>query len=373
MQRWNIEEMLAIGQKLFKTIHKKKHYASPNHDVHFLARELKEDNDWLTAGIQSLINGNYIPRYLKRIYFPDEMIDQLHLSDRILQHILLKQLKPTFPHVMNPNCYHLRGPSGVQLATQRIRQIIQEKKPAFLIRADIKSFYKSIPHHQLIQDVKKYYHDEKVRLMLENIIKNAIETPRGYKNPDTGIALRGPLSQFFSALYLKPLDDAFDNHKHVTYFRYQDDILILCQTERALARCKRKMLDVLGQRRLTLSRKKTRIGRIDKGFHFLGIQYLGTQPSDNTNVQHLNEKIADQNTNGHCMPSLGGGETVRQHLMHRMSKRASFHIQELCVKRVRTLSRWSQMESLSKGSKIIFQIGLLGGLGQAKNGNISSY
>lgn len=308
MKRWNIEDMLAIGQKLFKTIHKKKYYANPNHEVHFLVRELKEKDDWLTTGIRSLINGDYTPRYLKRIYFPDEMIDQLHLSDRILQHILLKQLKPTFPHVMNPNCYHLHGPGGVKLATGRIRQILQEKKPAFLIRADIKSFYKSIPHHQLIQDVNKYYHDEKVRLMLANIITNAIETPRGYKNPDTGIALRGPLSQFFSALYLKPLDDAFDNHQHVDYFRYQDDILILCQTERSLARCKRKMLDILGGRRLSLSRKKTLIGRIDKGFHFLGIHYLGTQPSNNTNVQHLDEKNTLDNINGHCLSSLGGGD-----------------------------------------------------------------
>jgi len=86
------------------------------------------------------------------------MVDQLHLSDRILQHLLLKQLKPTFSHVMSPNCYHLHGPTGVKLATQRLK---------------------------------------------ENIIKNPIETPRGEKNPDNGIALRGPLSQFFSALYLE--------------------------------------------------------------------------------------------------------------------------------------------------------------------------
>lgn len=196
--------------------------------------------------------------------------------------------------------------------------------------------------------------------MLANIITNAIETPRGYKNPDTGIALRGPLSQFFSALYLKPLDDAFDNHQHVDYFRYQDDILILCQTERSLARCKRKMLDILGGRRLSLSRKKTLIGRIDKGFHFLGIHYLGTQPSNNTNVQHLDKKNTLDNINGHCLSSLGG-ETSRQYLTHRMSKCASFHIQGLCAKHVRMLSRWSQVESLSKGSKIIFQTGLLGG------------
>jgi hypothetical protein len=53
------------------------------------------------------------------------MVDQLHISDRVLQHDLLKQLKPTFKHVMNPNCYHLHGPTGVKYATQRIRKVLQ--------------------------------------------------------------------------------------------------------------------------------------------------------------------------------------------------------------------------------------------------------
>ncbi|STY26497.1 reverse transcriptase (RNA-dependent DNA polymerase) [Legionella taurinensis] len=197
--------MLNIGRKLFAKIHKQKHHAHHNHDIHFLAREL---DDWLVEGIHALIDGSYTPRFLKRCYFPDEMIDQLHLSDRILQHVLLHQLKPTFPFVMNPNCYHLHGPSGVKYATEQVKKVLEEKKPKYLIRADIKS----------------HYHDPKLNLMLERIIVNPIETPRGYKNPDTGIALRGPLSQFFSALYLKPLDDAF-NEMDVAYFRYQDDIL----------------------------------------------------------------------------------------------------------------------------------------------------
>lgn len=265
MKRWNIEEMLAIGQKLFKTIHKQKHYANHNHDVHFMARELQ---NWLPQGIKTLINGSYTPRFLKRFYFKDEMVDQLHLSDRVFQHILLKQLKPTFAHVMNPNCYHLNGPNGVKLATRRIKQILQENKPKYIIRADIKSFYKSISHHQLIQDINQHYDDVKVQAMLERIITNPIETPRGYKNADHGIALRGPLSQFFSGLYLKPLDDAF-NAMEVAYFRYQDDILILCQTKSQFNRCKQRMMAVLKKRRLSLSSKKTRMGTLEKGFHFL--------------------------------------------------------------------------------------------------------
>src|SRR5205814_2365225 len=162
-----------------------------------------------------------------------------------------------------------------KLATQRIKQALQDEKPNYIIRADIKSFYKSIPHHKLIQDIKQYYDDLKIQAMLSNIIKNPIETPNGCKNPVHGIALRGPLSQFFSALYLKPLDDALSKME-VTYLRYQDDILILCKTKRQLNRCWRKMLDILNERRLSLSHKKTRRGEVNRGFHFLGVYYSPT-------------------------------------------------------------------------------------------------
>lgn len=197
MQRWDANTMHDIGTKLFDKIHRKKMHSHHNHDIHFLAREM----DWLPLGIQSLIDGNYEPRCLKRYYFTDEMVDQLHISDRIFQHVLLRILKPTFKFVMNPNCYHLDGPTGVKNATQKIREVLQTSNPKYFIRTDIKSFYKSIPHYKLIQDVKKYYDDPKLIYMLTSIINNPIDTPYGYKNPDYanyGIALRGPLSQFFN-------------------------------------------------------------------------------------------------------------------------------------------------------------------------------
>jgi RNA-directed DNA polymerase len=286
MKRWNASDMLGIGEKLFAKIYKKRRYAKHNNDIHFLSREI---DDWLPHGIQSMINGTYTPRHLKRRYFQDEMVDQLHLSDRILQHILLKQLKPTIQHVTHFNCVHTHGPHGVKIATQRIREALQEKQPQYLIRADVKSFYKSIPHYKLLADLKKIYDDPKLLDMFEQIIKNPIETPRGYKNTVTGIALRGPLSQFFGAIYLKPLDDAFDGMQ-VTYVRYMDDILILCKTKRQLARSRRRLMEILQERKLKLSRKKTRMGSISTGFHFCGIDYPGTQPLDITKVaQRMND------------------------------------------------------------------------------------
>jgi RNA-directed DNA polymerase len=300
---WNKQNMLDIGRLLFAKINKQKHSANHNHEVHFLAREI---NSWLPQGIQSMIDGSYTPRHLKRYYFQDEMVDQLHISDRIFQHILLKQLKPTFSHVINPNCLHLYGPSGVKLATQKIRQILEEEKPNYIIRADIKSFYKSIPHYKLIQDIKKYYDDPRVQTMLEEVITNPIETPRGYKNPRTGIALRGPLSQFFSAIYLKPLDDAL-SQMDITYIRYQDDLIALCKTKRQLNRCRRKMMEILHERQLRLSRKKSRIGSISKGFHFLGINYPGTQPQDYTKaLQAANDGMIALGKDEYILGAIGG-------------------------------------------------------------------
>jgi len=357
MKRWDFATMMTAGRKLFASIHRKKHLANPNHDVHLMARNI---NDWLSEGIQSIINGTYTPRFLKRYYFKDEMIDQLHLSDRILQNLLLKQLKPTFTHVMSPNCYHLHGPSGVKLATQRIKQVLAEQKPKYIIRADIKSYYKSIQHHLLIQDVKRYYSDPNVQSMLENIIKNPIETPRGYKNADNGIALRGPLSQFFSGLYLKPLDDAFDT-MDVTYLRYQDDILILCQTKRQLERCKQRLMGVLQERRLRLSRKKTRIGSIDKSFHFLGINYLELQPPDGTNVSQNSFDSANQKQSEQYLTSMGGGTVRHQLVIQNLCIKRSFRMRGRYEMRANKLSKWLLMEFLSAESRVTCIVGARGG------------
>jgi RNA-directed DNA polymerase len=294
--------MLDTGRRLFAKVYKRKSSTNHNHEMHFLAREI---DDWLPQGIQSMLDGTYTPRHLRRHYFSDEVVDQLHQSDRILQHILLKQLKPTFKHIMSPNVYHLDGPTGVQYATKRIRQILQDENPQYILRTDIRSFYKSILHYKLIQDIKQYYDDPKVRNMLENIITNPIETPRGYKNPGNGIALRGPLSQFFSGIYLKPLDDAFANMQ-VSYLRYQDDVIILCKTKRQLLRCRRRMMEILHERGLSLSPKKTRIGHINSGFHYLGIHYLSTQPEDYTSKTHANDNRIAAST-VHNLAVSGGG------------------------------------------------------------------
>ncbi|MGX6643225.1 hypothetical protein [Legionella pneumophila] len=82
-------------------------------------------------------------------------------------------------------------------------------------------------------------------------------------------------------------------------------------------------MDVLQERGLRLSRKKTRIGALDKGFHFLGINYLEPQSPDGTNVSQNSFDSANQKQSEQYLASMGGGRTVRLPLV----------IQILCIKR----------------------------------------
>jgi len=52
MKRWNVSQMLEIGQKLFARIHKKKYHAHHNHEIHFMAREI---DTWLPNGMKTIV------------------------------------------------------------------------------------------------------------------------------------------------------------------------------------------------------------------------------------------------------------------------------------------------------------------------------
>ncbi len=62
-----------------------------------------------------------------------------------------------------------------------------------------------------------------------------------------------------------------------------------------------------------LSRKKTRIGSIEKGFHFLGINYPETQTLDNTTVQQANKQSVNTPELSIIQANWGGKTT--EHLL----------------------------------------------------------
>src|SRR5438874_1286863 len=80
-----------------------------------------------------------------------------------------------------------------------------------------------------------------------------------------------------------------------------------------------------------------------KGFIFVGIDYSGTRPQDNTEVSHANEDSSSSSSPVHSLLERGG--VKRLLILKNMGFPASFLIQERCAKQGCKYSRWSGLTS----------------------------
>jgi hypothetical protein len=62
-----------------------------------------------------------------------------------------------------------------------------------------------------------------------------------------------------------------------------DDIVILTETKRQYLNAKRKLKNILSKLKLSLSRPKTKMGKLESGFHFLGVNFAAPQSQQGKN------------------------------------------------------------------------------------------
>ena len=68
-----------------------------------------------------------------------------------------------------------------------------------------------------------------------------------------------------------------------------DDIILLCRSKRQCAKAKRALKNILHQLKLRLAPTKTKIGLIDNGFHFLGMNFEVAQTPQKVHTTQNNE------------------------------------------------------------------------------------
>ena len=116
--------------------------------------------------------------------------------------LFLRILKPTFQHIISKYCHHLAGPNGVKKALRYIENALATDQFQYAIRLDIRSYYASISHRILIQQVYEHFDDPRVHQYLTQIITTAVDDGGNVFVPTQGIPRRSSLSPFFGALYL---------------------------------------------------------------------------------------------------------------------------------------------------------------------------
>jgi hypothetical protein len=164
-------------------------------------------------------------------------------------------------------CTHVKGHGGLKATVRRVYDQLPGYR--FVLRTDVKGYYESIDHFLLMDQFAKYIKDKFILNLLWQYLHRMVEQGGLYKEVQKGISRGCPLSPLIGAFFLTGLDNKF-HRKGLFYARYMDDILIMTPTRWSLRRAVKTLNVVLGQLKLKKHPDKTFIGKIDRGFDFLG-------------------------------------------------------------------------------------------------------
>jgi RNA-directed DNA polymerase len=182
-------------------------------------------------------------------------------------------LEPIFERDFADGSYGFRPRRGAKDALRRVNRQLRAGR-TWVVDADIRSYFDTIPHERLMELVRSKVADGRVLRLIEAFLKQQVMETAASWTPAAGSPQGAVLSPLLSNIYLDPLD-------HVTagagyeLVRYADDFIVLCESrpkaEEALAVIQQWMADA----GLTLHPDKTRIvaATARGGFDFLGYHF----------------------------------------------------------------------------------------------------
>ncbi len=185
---------------------------------------------------------------------------------KVLTTIIQGNLNP----YLSDKCYHVKGNGGLKGAVRDVTSKIPEYK--FFCKTDVKSYYDSIDHYELLMRLHDYIDDPVTIDYVWQFLNRTVEWGGLYQEIHKGIAKGSSLSPLFGVFYLLELDRSMAQ-LDVKYFRYMDDILIFTTTRWKLKKAIQVLNRTFNELKLEQHPDKTLIGRTERGFDFLGYHF----------------------------------------------------------------------------------------------------